>query len=218
MSSAFWAGLGAIVLTNLLLSGDNAVVIAMAARGLPAAQRKKAIALGSLAAIALRVVLTLVAVRLLGLPGLELAGGALLLWIGAKLLSGGDAPPDVAARPTAVAAAVRTILVADLVMSLDNVLAVAAAARGDMPLLVTGLALSIPLIVFGSTLLLEVMTRFPVIVAAGAALLGWLGGQMMRSDPVLGQASDAAVRLAGGAGAVVVLAAGRWWRSARDRA
>jgi YjbE family integral membrane protein len=214
MSTAFWAALGSIILANILLSGDNAVVIAMAARALPANRQKQAIVLGSAAAIVMRIVLTLVAVRMLALPYLKLVGGAALLWIGANLLYEDDDVHDHEARPIGIAAAVRTILVADLVMSLDNVLAVAAAAHGNTPLLVIGLAISIPLIVFGSTMLLKVMQRFPVIIVAGAALLGWLAGEMMLSDPALehwfGPVPEAASKGAAVAGAVLVVIVGKW--------
>jgi len=185
LTPAFWAALGSIILANVLLSGDNAVVIAMAARGLPANQQKKAILFGSAAAIVMRIVLTLIAVRMLGLPWLKLAGGLALLYIGANLMAEEEHGNAHEARPLGIAAAVRTILVADLVMSLDNVLAVAAAAQGNTLLLVVGLAVSIPLIVFGSTLILKVMERFPAIIVAGAALLGWLAGEMMLTDPAL---------------------------------
>ncbi len=212
LTPAFWAALGSIVLANVLLSGDNAVVIAMAARGLPALRQRQAIALGSAAAIVMRIVLTLVAVKLLGLPGLKLAGGLALLWIGARLMSDEQAHPDGTAAPIGIGAAVRTILVADLVMSLDNVLAVAAAAQGNTPLLIVGLAVSIPLIVFGSTLILKVMDRFPLIIVAGAALLGWLAGEMMLVDPALapwlGAVPASASRVAGGVGAAVVIVVG----------
>ena len=213
LTPAFWAALGSIILANVLLSGDNAVVIAMAARGLPANQQKKAIVLGSGAAIVMRIVLTLIAVKMLGLPWLKLVGGLALLWIGANLMSDEQEQHDKEAQPIGIGAAVRTILVADLVMSLDNVLAVAAAAQGNTPLLVIGLAVSIPLIVFGSTLILKLMERFPVIIVAGAALLGWLAGEMMLTDPAipprLGAPSENIVRIAGVVGAILVVIVGK---------
>ena len=213
LTADFWAALGSIILANVLLSGDNAVVIAMAARGLPVHQQKRAIVFGSGAAIVMRIVLTLIAVRMLGLPWLKLAGGLALLWIGANLMSDEQDEHDHEAKPIGVGAAVRTILLADLVMSLDNVLAVAAAAHGNTLLLVIGLAVSIPLIVFGSTLILKVMERFPVIITAGAALLGWLAGEMMLTDPAIhrwfAQVPDSAVRIAGVVGAIVVVIAGK---------
>ena len=212
-SPVFWTALGSIILANVLLSGDNAVVIAMAARGLPAQQQNKAIVLGSAAAIVMRIVLTLIAVKMLGLPWLKLVGGLALLYIGANLMSEEEEQHDHAAKPIGIGAAVRTILVADLVMSLDNVLAVAAAAQGNTALLVIGLAVSIPLIVFGSTLILKVMDRFPVIIVAGAALLGWLAGEMMLTDPALrvwfGEVGENAVRSGGVIGAVLVVIVGK---------
>ena len=223
LTADFWAALGAIILANVLLSGDNAVLIAMAARGLPANQQKKAILFGSGAAIVMRIVLTLIAVKMLGLPWLKLAGGLALLWIGANLMSDEEHQHDRAAKPVGIGAAVRTILLADLVMSLDNVLAVAAAAHGNTLLLVIGLAVSIPLIVFGSTLILKVMERFPVIITAGAALLGWLAGEMMLTDPAIprwfAEVPESAVRIAGVIGAVLVVLVGKLLqRRARSRA
>jgi YjbE family integral membrane protein len=214
LTPAFWAALGSIILANVLLSGDNAVVIAMAARGLPARQQKNAILLGSAAAILMRIVLTLIAVKMLGLPWLKLVGGLALLYIGANLMSEEEEQHDHDAKPIGIGAAVRTILVADLVMSLDNVLAVAAAAQGNTLLLIIGLAISIPLIVFGSTLILKVMERLPVIIVAGAALLGWLAGEMMLTDPALhawfGEIGESGVRIGGVVGAVLVVVVGKW--------
>ena len=223
LTPAFWAALGSIILANVLLSGDNAVVIAMAARGLPAHQQKKAIVFGSGAAIVMRIALTLIAVKMLGLPWLKLVGGLALLYIGANLMSDEEHQNDGEAKPIGIAAAVRTILLADLVMSLDNVLAVAAAAQGNTVLLVIGLAVSIPLIVFGSTLILKVMERFPSIIVAGAALLGWLAGEMMLTDPAIhgwfGEVPESAVRIGGVVGAVVVVIVGKLLqRRTRSRA
>lgn len=223
LTPEFWAALGSIILANVLLSGDNAVVIAMAARALPANQQKKAIVFGSAAAIVMRIVLTLIAARMLGLPWLKLAGGLALLWIGANLMSEEEEQHDHAVQPIGIGTAVRTILLADLVMSLDNVLAVAAAAQGNTLLLVIGLAVSIPLIVFGSTLILKVMERFPVIIIAGAALLGWLAGEMMLTDPALHRwfpdVPESAVRMGGIIGAVVVVLVGKLLqRRAKGRA
>ena len=175
LTAEFWAALGSIILANVLLSGDNAVVIAMAARGLPARQQKSAIVFGSGAAIVMRIALTLIAVKMLGLPWLKLAGGLALLWIGANLMSDEEEQHDGEAKTIGVGAAVRTILLADLVMSLDNVLAVAAAAQGNTVLLIIGLAISIPLIVFGSTLILKLMERLPFIIAGGCGPAGLAG-------------------------------------------
>ncbi|HZT55382.1 MAG TPA: TerC family protein [Burkholderiaceae bacterium] len=221
-SGAFWAALGSIILANVVLSGDNAVVIAMAARALPAQQQKKAIFWGSAAAIVMRIVLTLIAVEMLKWPYLKIVGALLLLYIGISLLAEDDGEGDHQ-EISGMAAAIRTILVADLVMSLDNVLAVAAAANGNTPLLIIGLAVSIPLIIFGSTLLLKVMERFPIIITLGAALLGFLAGEMLLTDPAVearfGELSHSVVNAAGAIGAVIVVAAGLWvQRRARAKA
>jgi YjbE family integral membrane protein len=186
VSSEFWIGLLAIIWVNILLSGDNAVVIAMAARSLPPKQRKQAIIWGSVAAIVMRVILTIVAVEMLKLPYLKIVGALLLLWIAIQLLvpeDGGDNEGEKIYG--SLFAAIRTIMIADLVMSLDNVIGVAAAAKGNTVLLVLGLAISIPLIVFGSTLILKVMDRFPIIITGGAALLGWIAGDMLVTDPAI---------------------------------
>ena len=222
-TAAFWAALGSIILANIVLSGDNAVVIAMAARSLPAQHQRKAIFWGSAAAIVMRIILTLIAVEMLKWPYLKIVGALLLLYIGISLLgekSGGDEGHKHVGN---IAAAIRTILVADLVMSLDNVLAVAAAAKGNTPLLVIGLAVSIPLIIFGSTLLLKVMDRFPVIITLGAALLGFLAGEMLFTDPAfvarVGAQTDVVVNAAGAMGALAVVAVGLWLqRRAQARA
>lgn len=181
----FWIGLLKIVWINIILSGDNAVVIALAARALSPAQQKKAILWGSGAAVVLRIVLTFVAAWLLALPYLQIVGGLLLLWIGIQLLGGHDADEAEGQTGSSMMTAVRTILVADLVMSLDNVIAVAAAAQGNEVLLVLGLAISIPLVIFGSTLMIRLMERFPVIVWLGAGLIGWVGGETLVSDLAL---------------------------------
>lgn len=211
-SAAFWAALGSIILANIVLSGDNAVVIALAARSLPPAQQKQAIFWGSAAAIVMRIVLTIIAVEMLRWPWLKIVGGLLLLYIGVSLLGEEDDGADDGGHHGGMLAAIRTILVADLVMSLDNVLAVAAAAKGDTPLLVIGLAISIPLIIFGSTLLLKVMERFPIIITLGAALLGFLAGEMILTDPAVtvrfGELSHEVVNGAGAVGAVLVVAIG----------
>jgi YjbE family integral membrane protein len=217
-SGAVWGALGAIIVANLLLSGDNAVVIAMAARSLEQRQQKQAIFWGSAAAIVMRVVLTLAAVQLLQLPYLKLVGGALLLWIGVQLLLEGEDGGEVKAYGT-LGAAVRTILIADLVMSTDNVIAVAGAAdkapeQWRIVLIVIGLATSIPLIIAGSRMLMSVMDRFPVIIMFGAALLGFLAGGMFVTDPATaawfeGHLSDAEI-VVGIAGALFVVVAGKW--------
>jgi YjbE family integral membrane protein len=186
---AFWQALGAIIWVNLLLSGDNAVVIALAARSLPPRQQKLAVFWGSAAAIVLRVILTVFAVALLQLPWLKLIGGLLLLWIGVKLIVPEEGEENIESSDNLLQA-VKTILIADLVMSLDNVIAVAAAAEQGpaetkILLLVVGLGLSIPIVIFGSVLMLKVMGRFPIIITLGAALLGWIAGEIMVTDPAL---------------------------------
>ncbi len=219
VEAAFWLALAKIVWVNILLSGDNAVVIALAARSLPEDQRKKAIIGGSAAAIALRIVLTIFAVQLLQYPYLKLVGALLLLWIGVQLLIPEDDGEDGIQSHAHLWSAIRTILVADLVMSLDNVIGVAAAADGGPPesrllLLILGLGLSIPMIIFGSQLLLTVMEKYPVIITLGAALLGFVAGEMLVSDRALapffaslGPVVTTAVELAG---AVAVVLVGRW--------
>lgn len=184
-SPEFWIALLQIIGVNIILSGDNAVVIALAARSLPLAQQKKAVAWGSGAAVVMRIVLTIVAVELLRLPYLKLVGSVLLLWIALQLLLPEDEGEGHAQAGGNLMSAIRTILLADLVMSLDNVIAVAAAAKGSVTLLVIGLAVSIPLVVFASTLLLTLMSRFPIIITVGAALLGWVAGEMAIGDPAV---------------------------------
>src|SRR5262245_2882124 len=183
-STEFWVALLQIIGVHIVPSGDNAVVIALAARGLPVEQQQKAVAWGSGAAVGLRIVLTIVAVELLRLPYLKLIGAALLGYIAVKLLLPEGDEEGHGEGAAGMGAAIRTILLADLVMSLDNVIAVAAAAKGNIVLLVIGLAISIPLVVFASRLLLGLMERFPVIITLGAALLGWVAGEMAVSDPL----------------------------------
>jgi YjbE family integral membrane protein len=216
-SPEFWSALGQIIVINLILSGDNAVVIALAARSLPPKQQKQAIMFGSGAAIVMRVVLTIVAVQLLQLPYLKIIGAALLLWIGVKLLvpegdeEGGEADAKASGG---MASAIKTILIADLVMSLDNVIAVAAAAKDSTLLLIIGLALSIPLVIFGSTLLLKLMERWPIIITIGAMLLGKVAGEMAVTDPMWGKTIELAgnhwVWIAEAVGALFVLVIGKY--------
>lgn len=212
-SPAVWSAFGAIMLANIVLSGDNAVVIAMAARSLKPEQQGKAIFWGSAAAIVMRIILTIVAIQLLTLPYLKLIGAILLVYIGVTLLMHDNGGEGEGKEIGSLGAAIRTILVADLVMSLDNVLAVAAAAKGNLPLLILGLVVSIPLIVFGSTLLLKVMERFPIIITIGAALLGFLAGEMLLTDPAVvgwfGKMSEQTVVIAGVIGAILVVAMGK---------
>ena len=208
----FWIGLIKIVWINIILSGDNAVVIALAARSLPPEQQKKAVMFGSGAAVVLRIMLTVVAAKLMQIPYLQIVGGLLLLWIGFQLLTDDEGDDHADGHKGSMMAAIRTILIADLVMSLDNVIAVAAAAHGSMTLLVLGLAISIPLVIFGSTLMIRLMERFPVIVTLGAALIGWVGGETIINDTALQATLEANTWLhwaAAAAGALLVLTAGR---------
>ena len=182
----FWVDLLQIMGINILLSGDNAVVIALASRSLPEAQRKMAVIGGSAAAVVLRVFFCLVVVSLLQIPYLKAVGGLLLLYIGVKLVipeSEGDGN-GIAAKSN-VWGAVRTILIADAVMSLDNVVAISAAAHGSVLLIVLGLVISIPLIVLGSQVVLRVLNRFPILVVLGGGLLGWVAGEIIVSDPAV---------------------------------
>jgi YjbE family integral membrane protein len=188
----FWVALLQIIGVNIILSGDNAVVIALACRSLPPRQQKLGIIFGAGAAVLLRVIFTVFIVYLLTIPYLKFAGGLLLLWIGYKLMQPEDEGHGEVDAAANLMAAVRTVLIADAVMSLDNVIAVAAAADkyagpnpeiGKFTLLVIGLLISIPLVVYGATLLLKLIGRFPIIVTLGAALIGWVGGEVMVTDP-----------------------------------
>jgi YjbE family integral membrane protein len=214
-SPVFWLALGQIVWINIILSGDNAVVIALAARSLPPKQQKMAILWGSGAAVVLRIVLTFLAAYLLKLPYLQIIGGVLLLWIGFQLLSGEEeeGEGDNKGATGNLMAAVRTILIADLVMSLDNVIAVALAAKGDFTLLVLGLAISIPMVVFGSTLMIKLMERFPIIITLGAALIGWVAGDAISHDVAVKHVFEGNTLLTYGlkAGcAIFVVVVGKW--------
>lgn len=180
------SALAAIVLIDLVLAGDNAIVIALAARSLPAALQKKAIIWGTLGAIVVRAAMTLVVVWLLMVPGLRFLGGAALVWIAYKLLVPRQSEDGVHAKPADnFWAAMKTIVVADALMGLDNVLAVAGAARGNFILVVLGLLISIPIVVWGSTLILKWVDRFPALVYIGAGVLAWTAAQMMLHEPML---------------------------------
>ena len=184
-SPGFWLAALEIIIINILLSGDNAVVIALACRNLPGKQRTWGVVLGAAGAIVLRIVLTFFAVQLLGLRWLKLVGGVLLVWIGIKLIADEDGDDGDGAKVAAsdrLWGAVRTVVVADLVMSIDNVLGVAAAAKGSVPLLVFGLIVSIPLVIAGSQVILMLIERFPILILAGGGLLGWVAGEMMVGD------------------------------------
>ncbi len=187
LTSEFWLALLEITGINILLSGDNAVVIALASRALPAHQRRAAVLGGSLGAIALRVFFCLIVVWLLSIPYLKLIGGLLLLWIGVKLMVPEDEGGDGMTAKSTLWGAMQTIVVADAVMSLDNVVAIAAAAKGSTALIVVGLLISVPLIIFGSTLVLKVLLRYPLLVTAGAGLLGWIAGEIIAGDVAVAQ-------------------------------
>jgi YjbE family integral membrane protein len=184
LDAQFWLALLQIIGINIILSGDNAVVIALACRSLPPKQQKWGIILGAGAAVVLRVIFTIFIVYLLTVPYLKVIGGILLFWIGYKLMLPQDDHNEVDAAAN-LWAAVRIVMIADAVMSLDNVIAVAAAAKGSVPLLVIGLLISVPLVVYGATLLITLINRWPVIIPGGAALIGFIGGEVVITDPAL---------------------------------
>ncbi|SDF22000.1 TerC family protein [Sporolituus thermophilus] len=186
MDASFWVGLFSITTINLLLSGDNALVIALASRNLPARQQRSAVFYGGAGAIILRIILTFIAIFLLQIPYLQLLGGLLLLWVAIKLISGEEKTHEEIEAASSLWAAVKTILVADLVMSLDNVLAIAGIAKGNIPLLVIGLGISIPIIIGGSRAIMLLMERWPVVILFGAAFLGWTAGEMVLADKQVG--------------------------------
>ena len=190
LTANFWIAVGQIILIDILLGGDNAVVIALACRGLPPKQRKMGIIYGTAGAIVLRVVLIAFALALLSVPYLKLVGGVLLIWIGVKLLVPADEEGHANINPSdKLWGAVKTVIVADLVMSVDNVLAIAGAAESagqhQLALVIFGLLVSIPIIVAGSQIVLKLMDRFPIIITLGAMLLGWIAGQMAYTDPAV---------------------------------
>jgi YjbE family integral membrane protein len=222
MHADFWIAVGQIIMIDILLGGDNAVVIALACRGLPPAQRTKGIIWGTAGAIVLRVILIFFALTLLAIPYLKLVGAALLVWIGIKLLmpQDGDEHGNIQSSDK-LWAAVRTVIVADLVMSVDNVIAIAGAAEGaggdhKMPLVIFGLLVSIPIIVWGSQFVIKLMDRFPIVITLGGMLLGWIAGTMAVGDPALasvfqqthGEAAPMVRYSAGIAGALLVLIIG----------
>jgi YjbE family integral membrane protein len=220
-STQFLISLVQIIWIDLLLSGDNAVVIALACRNLPEEQRKVGIWLGAGAAIGLRIVFALIITYLLAVPFLKIVGGLLLFWIAIKLVHGDDEHGDVQGGTT-LWGAVKTIAIADAVMSLDNVLAVAAAAHGNVWLFVFGLLLSIPLIIYGSTMILTVLSRYPMLIWLGAALLGWIAGDMIANDPWVvsryGAPTGILQYLSDTVGALLVLAAGFFLKWRREKA
>ena len=191
LTPEFWVAVGQIIMIDILLGGDNAVVIALACRKLPAHQRTKGILWGTAGAIALRVVLIFFAMSLLKLPYLKLVGAVLLFWIGVKLLVPENDDHGNLQASDKLLGAIKTIIVADFVMSVDNVIGIAGAAQGSgheghqMPLVIFGLLVSIPIIVWGSSVVLKLMDRFPIIITAGGMLLGWIGGSLAISDPAV---------------------------------
>ena len=174
-----------IILINILLSGDNAVVIALACRNLPDKLRRQGILWGVLGAIVLRIILTYFAMSLLNYPWLKLIGAVLLIWIGIKLIVGEENSEHEVKASNRLISAIWTILIADLVMSLDNVMAVTAAAKGDLPLIIFGLVISIPLVIFGSQIIMRLIERMPLLVPAGGGLLGYIAGDLATDDPVV---------------------------------
>jgi YjbE family integral membrane protein len=227
-SPEFWVALGQIVIIDILLGGDNAVVIALACRKLPPAQRTKGIIWGTAGAIVLRVVLIMFAMTLLSVPFLKLVGALLLVWIGVKLLSPDEDGHGDIQGSDKLFAAIKTIIVADLVMSVDNVIAIAGAAQNagehSTLLVVLGLLISIPIIVWGSTIVIKLMARFPVIIVAGGMLLGWIAGGMLVTDPAVADPAnmpwmfklpqtDAIKYGAAVIGALIVLLTGKWLAS-----
>jgi YjbE family integral membrane protein len=208
-SLAFGWEIVEIVWINILLSGDNAILIALACRNLPDRQRRIGIVLGALGAILLRIAFTLVVGRLLDVVLLKLTGGLFVIWLAIKLPQQGSEPPEVDARGT-LWSAVRAIVAADAIMSLDNVLALAAAANGSMRLIIFGLLLSAPLVMFGAQFLAALMDRFPALIWAGAGVLGWAGGELIAGDPLwsrLGASANPPEFLLGAAGGAVALLA-----------
>ena len=237
-TSAFWLAVGKIIWINVLLSGDNALVIAMACRGLRGQHRLWGMIIGAGIAVVLLIVFTGIVATLMALPYLKLIGGLALLVVAAKLLVPEDEDDEIAAGTT-LWHAIRIVVIADIIMSLDNVIAVAAAANGELPLLILGLAISIPMIVAGAALIMAVLDRFPILVWLGALLLGWIAGEVIESDPaiqpwlyrltdgtiapglnansiILGVPPDELVGyLASVLGAITVLVAGSIWRRRR---
>ena len=213
-TTAFWIAVLQIILIDILLGGDNAVVIALACRKLPDEQRKKGIFWGVAGAIGLRIVLIFFALQLLAIPWLKIVGALLLFWIGVKLLMPEEDAHGEVAAATNLAGAIKTIIVADAVMSLDNVIAVAGAANGSMLLVTFGILVSIPIVVWGSQLVLKLMDRYPIVITAGGALLGWIGGGMMVSDPALPAGLFDGIpypkQLMSAAGALLVIVIGKW--------
>ena len=214
-SSLFWIAVLQIIAIDIMLGGDNAVVIALACRKLPPEQRRKGIFWGVVGAIGLRVVMIFFALQLLALPYLKIVGALLLLWIGVKLLlpEHDDEHGNIDGGTTLMAA-IKTVVVADAVMSLDNVIAVAGASHGSMVLVTFGILVSIPIVVWGSRLVLTLMDRFPVVITLGAALLGWIAGGMLLTDPAMPPSVPAGIPypnyVFSSTGALLVVIVGKW--------
>lgn len=219
-SSLFWIAVLQIIVIDILLGGDNAVVIALACRKLPPDQRQKGIFWGVVGAIGLRVVMIFFALQLLAVPYLKIVGALLLFWIGIKMmLPENDDGHGKLDGGTTLMAAIKTIIVADAVMSLDNVIAVAGASHGSMVLVTLGILISVPIVVWGSKLVLTLMDRFPLVITMGAALLGWIGGGMLLTDPAIPSTVSAGIPFANyvfsSTGAVMVAIVGKWMGSRR---
>ena len=223
MTASFWLAVGQIIMIDILLGGDNAVVIALACRNLPAKQRTKGIMYGTAGAIILRVILIAFALALLAIPYLKIVGALLLLWIGVKLLVPEDESDHNITSSDKLWGAVKTVIIADLVMSVDNVLAIAGAAQGahqehQLALVIFGLLVSIPIIIGGSQLVLKLMERFPVVITLGAMLLGWIAGQMAYTDPAIKPYLPESAYwsyLVAAAGALLVLIVGKAMQAGR---
>ena len=214
-SSLFWIAVLQIIVIDIMLGGDNAVVIALACRKLPPEQRSKGIFWGVVGAIGLRVVMIFFALQLLAVPYLKIVGGLLLLWIGIKLMMPEhEDEHDSIDGGTTLMAAIKTIVVADAVMSLDNVISVAGASHGSMVLVTFGILVSIPIVVWGSKLVLTLMDRFPVVITLGAALLGWIAGGMVVSDQATPESISKGIPYAhyvfASTGALFVVVVGKW--------
>jgi len=222
-----WGALFQIIMIDILLGGDNAVVIALACRNLEHKQRMQGIVWGTAGAIVLRVALIAFALTLLNIPFLKIAGALLLLWIGVKLLLPDDHPHDNIKSASSVWSAVKTILIADFVMSLDNVIAIAGAAQNTIPdhqlgYVIFGLLLSVPIIIWGSTLVLKLIDRFPAVVTFGGALLGWIAGGMLVTDVVvanqIGEVTSLVKLAAEAIGAILVVVLGKWLAARKNAA
>ena len=215
-TAQFWLAALEIIVINILLSGDNAVVIALACRNLPPKQRRWGVIWGAVGAIVLRIILTFFAVKLLQLPYLKLIGGVLLLWIGVKLIAEEEEEQEGKAVQASdkLLAAIQTVIIADLVMSIDNVLGVAAAAKGSLLLLVFGLVVSIPLVIAGSQIIMKLIERFPILILAGGGLLGFVAGEMFVEDVAVGpwiRANAHALEwVVPAAGVVIVIGIAKW--------